>query len=277
MGLLHLKLCIFAALILTSAESQLPERDNFFKTTPPSPEWESLTFWLSLGVGLYGQLCRQFSAYYCLDRYRTQNPHLDTGANVGPALELVSVQAWYNVLMQNLWHKINFINLKHPTDCCRDQTMKYLVHGLHNKEWNPQQYISKLTDYDNETKPLNYISAMGLSARCENLILEVGFGPGDLRRSHHNSVVEGAPYVIAGRQHNFDDIGIPHIDSRAFDYENPGEHLTFHWFKHNIMCKGQPWICGGGKKPKIDSKPAKQGGAKKGGKKSRRKNQQTAS
>ena len=43
-------------------------------------------------------------------------------------------------------------------DCCRDQTMKYLVHGLHNKEWNPQQYISKLTDYDNETKPLNYIS-----------------------------------------------------------------------------------------------------------------------
>ena len=57
-----------------------------------------------------------YSAYYCLDRYRTQNPHLDTGANVGPALELVSVQAWYNVLMQNLWHKINFINLKHPSE-----------------------------------------------------------------------------------------------------------------------------------------------------------------
>ena len=53
---------------------------------------------------------------------------------------------------------------------------------------------------------------MGLANECENVILEVGFGPGNLRRSHHMSINEGAPYVLAGRQH--DDFGNPLYDSR---------------------------------------------------------------
>ena len=57
---------------------------------------------------------------------------------------------------------------------------------------------------------------------CQNLILEVGFGPGKLRRSHHKTVVEGAPYVLAGKE--LGGIGIIHINSTEFDYENPGEN-----------------------------------------------------
>ena len=63
---------------------------------------------------------------------------------------------------------------------------------------------------------------------CQNLILEVGFGPGKLRRSHHKTVVEGAPYVLAGKE--LGGIGIIHINSTEFDYDNPGEnnqHLCF--------------------------------------------------
>ena len=58
---------------------------------------------------------------------------------------------------------------------------------------------------------------------CQNLILEVGFGPGKFRRSHHKSVVEGASYVLAGKE--LGGIGIPHIPSKEFDYENPGKNV----------------------------------------------------
>ena len=31
--------------------------------------------------------------------------------------------------------------------------------------------------------------------------------------------------------------------SRDIPYENPEEFVTFKWFKKNIMCQAQPWIC----------------------------------
>ena len=71
--------------------------------------------------------------------------------------------------------------------------------------------------------------------------MEVGFGSGRLRLNHHISVVPGAPYVLAGR--DMGPYGIPHIDSRTFEWANPGKDLTFHWFKHNIMCRDNAWIC----------------------------------
>ena len=46
---------------------------------------------------------------------------------------------------------------------------------------------------------------------------------------------------MAGR--DLPQLGINHIDTRVFDYQNPGKHLTFHWFKHTIMCRDNAWIC----------------------------------
>ena len=111
------------------------------------------------------------------------------------------------------------------------------------------------------------------------MIMDIGFGPGNLRRDHHASVVEGAPYVILGR--GFGNLGISEIDSVTFDYWNVTSELTFHWFKHNIMCKGNPWICEfedhvvhkiEKKKDSIQMKKDKKA-AGGGNKKSRRKNQ----
>ena len=76
---------------------------------------------------------------------------------------------------------------------------------------------------------------------CKNMIVEIGFGPGPLHRNPR-TISLGAPYVILG--HEYSDYGIPGVESATFDFENPGQNLTFHWFKHNIMCKEHPWICG---------------------------------
>ena len=102
--------------------------------------------------------------------------------------------------------------------------------------------------------------------------MDIGFGPGNLRRDSSLGVEESQPYVIAG--HDLGNIGIQQINSTTFDYENVREELTFHWFKHNIMCRDNPWICGDSTSQKSSKKGKKQSKAKKlgGGKKKRRKN-----
>ena len=119
---------------------------------------------------------------------------------------------------------------------------------------------------------------------CSNVIIEVGFGPGNFRRSHQPTVVEGAPYVILGRE--LEDAGLRHMASAYFNYSTVDQELTFHWFKHNIMCRDNAWICDetlvrtkGHKSPGASGEKKGNGGAsgsgsKKGGKKARRKKQQ---
>ena len=56
------------------------------------------------------------------------------------------------------------------------------------------------------------------------------------------NVIEGVPYIILGREYG-SKIGVPGIDSLLIEFADPRKDLTFHWFKHNIMCKHNPWIC----------------------------------
>ena len=44
----------------------------------------------------------------------------------------------------------------------------------------------------------------------------------------------GAPYILKVGQS-----WTPRIP-----YENPEHFITFRWFKKNIICADQPWICG---------------------------------
>jgi len=202
--------------------------------------------------------------------HRTPNPYRNSSNEFQPQYDLTVVQAWFNVLIQDKWKRINMINFDQPDSCCHAQIRRYLVFGYHNRNWSPGEYLEKITNYEDEYKPLNFLAAAWSSETCENIILEVGFGPGNFRRSHHQSVKEGEPYIMAGEQHQ---IGIPHVASRAFPYDNPGQFLTFHWFKHNIMCKAQPWICEENEKePKEDTKKEKKVKTGCGSKKSKRKN-----
>ncbi|XP_075247711.1 uncharacterized protein LOC142340855 isoform X2 [Convolutriloba macropyga] len=109
--------------------------------------------------------------------------------------------------------------------CCWFQCNYYLVHGYDRMFLSPQEYIEKLTDY---------------STRCNrNVITKVGFGKGDLVRRDY--------YLYGTRAHRF---GYPYLLSSLdeslaywFPYNDPRSQLTYWWFKHNIICREQPWIC----------------------------------
>ncbi|XP_075258603.1 uncharacterized protein LOC142350600 [Convolutriloba macropyga] len=248
--------------------------DDSYNNGADLPYLESLVFWVSNGVERIGQTCRKFSLYYCLESYRTPSIEYDeTIDRHHGGLDPTATSAWFNVLIRDKWQIINMIDPEDPNFCCSGQTTKYLMYGHLRKKWDPQQYMDKLMEYwDEDNKPLNYLIAVYIPIVCCNLIVEVGFGPGNLTRNF-NSIDPGAPFVILGSE--FDEFGIPGLrESPKFDFYNPGRNLTFHWFKHNIMCLEHPWICGN---VGDSSKPGRKGKGKKGSKKSRRKNNQSDS
>ncbi|XP_075247719.1 uncharacterized protein LOC142340859 isoform X2 [Convolutriloba macropyga] len=122
--------------------------------------------------------------------------------------------------------------------CCQYQCDNYLVHGYERMFLTPQEYVDKLTDYSEENKILNLIEAY-YNVRCNrNMITKLGFGKGALVRTNHPfghmPQRYGFPYVLG----TSDDLWV-----HSFAYHSPQEYLTFWWFKHNIICKDQPWVC----------------------------------
>ncbi|XP_075265059.1 uncharacterized protein LOC142357303 [Convolutriloba macropyga] len=215
----------------------------FFFTAKESAEWASLSFILPNEHQVHGYLCKYHSRYYCLDKYLTQNRFGNDVLTQDPITERNS--AIFESLIQSEWRRINMVDtMIDPTTCCFDQTATYVVFGLQNQRMSPQEYLNKLMDYKEDNKPLNFIAAYYSSEVCKNIIFQVGFGPGLLERYPHRQVLEGVPYVIPGE--DFDStVAIPGLKSVTFDYYHPERTLTFTWFKHNIMCKDNPWICRG--------------------------------
>merc|ERR1712226_887483 len=158
------------------------------------------------------------------------------------------------------------------------QLVKYMHYGLRNKQMMPDVYMEKLMDYKNETnKRLNHISSAYSEEACRNIIVEVGFGQGPLRRDHCYGIMEGVDYLILG-QENPNNLGLPDLPSIEFSYENVTDELTFHWFKHHIMCRQHLWICDDESnnkevpKNQKKNKPSGSGGSKK----NRRKNKNSS-
>ncbi|XP_075258955.1 uncharacterized protein LOC142350858 [Convolutriloba macropyga] len=246
--------------------------------TTKEPDVESLVFWVSNGVEGVGRYCRQYSQYYCLDSYRTPsveyNETLDTEFQNG--MNPSATKAWFAVLIKERWQIINMIDHEDPQLCCEAQSMKYLLYGHLRRKMNPEDYMEKLMEYwDEDNKPLNFITAVHLPLVCKNLIVEVGFGPGNLTRNLI-PVKYGAPYIILGKE--FPGYGIPGVNTTLFDWADPGKILTFHWFKHNIMCKEHPWICGRiEQRTSAETSQTSKKSGRKGSKKNRRKKQHNGS
>ncbi|XP_075255229.1 uncharacterized protein LOC142347949 [Convolutriloba macropyga] len=122
----------------------------------------------------------------------------------------------------------------HDEHCCTSQIQTYVHLGHDILKMSPEDYWRKLTDYPNEdNKPLNYIRAVYDTALCLNFIVEVGFGSGGL-----------APITGAIRPlYRFAFPAMEGVAPRIFPHQRLESELTFSWFKHNIMCKSQPWIC----------------------------------
>ena len=98
-------------------------------------------------------------------------------------------------------------------------------------------YLYQFTDYSEEHKQLNYIQAFHLPVCQVNVISKLGYGLGPLRRTNHIAGVRrqlpGVPYQLK----------VGSEWSEQIPYDNPEDFLTFRWFKQNVMCKEQPWIC----------------------------------
>ena len=105
-------------------------------------------------------------------------------------------------------------------------------------------------------KELNYIQAFFLSRCRVNVITKIGFGIGELKTQSH-------PFLIGDHLPGFNYIlGIDHVDfDIQIPYQNPEDFLTFKWFKHNVICRDQPWICdqerGESSATQINSPPAR--------------------
>ena len=123
--------------------------------------------------------------------------------------------------------------------CCVGHYCHYFTFGYNEAMMTPKEYYNRLTDYSEEGKQLNYILAY-YSILCDvNIILEIGFGSGDLQRVDHfnGEYIQrvGTPYILKVGYH-----WTPEIP-----YDNPGDFVSFPWFKRNLMCLSRPWICGG--------------------------------
>ncbi|XP_075264738.1 uncharacterized protein LOC142356847 [Convolutriloba macropyga] len=190
-----------------------------------------------------GKQCRKHSLYYCLEGYNTltTRPHLTKRSQLNECLVRKNKELFSN-LMQDIWQHINMIDLQDPKTCCAQQTEQYLSNGLMNQQMSPEQYLASLTNYNNEDdKPVNFVSAAYIREFCINMIFEIGFGPGQLVFDSRFELEPKLPFAIAGIEYGI--TGLPHIKTRLFHHDKLSNQLTFHWFKHKIMCLDNPWIC----------------------------------
>merc|ERR1711972_550233 len=97
--------------------------------------------------------CFQMSQYYCLDAYMT--PDRDESQKFPRSINVTVAEEQFETLIRDRWLGLNMININDPGHCCRTQTQKYMLYGWSNRGMTPHQYLKKLSDYSNDSMPLN--------------------------------------------------------------------------------------------------------------------------
>ncbi|XP_075256203.1 uncharacterized protein LOC142348657 [Convolutriloba macropyga] len=137
-------------------------------------------------------------------------------------------------LINSLHVSINWFSFAGKTPfekgpCCENQLATYIENGqLLGLE--PNVYLARAVNFTGQDKKVNLIRSKFSKRLCVNIISEVGFGSGPLRI---NGGLRGAVFIL-----NPNDKGI-YFFSRRYIVDQ----LTFDWFKLNIMCEEQTWIC----------------------------------
>ena len=197
----------------------------------------------------FADLCHKLSSFYCLFGYETNIQSESESYTVNwnqqrRTLDL-DLQSKTSMLYDNVHEKCEEVllpiyeihNIFHKFGCCKAQCNVYRRHGFDRMILTPVDYVSKLTDYNENNKSLIYIQAF-YNPRCRvNVITKIGFGIGVLLRTNHTFIspqLPGVPYVLGNNAENL---------NLQFPYENPGGLLNFTWFKSNVICREQSWIC----------------------------------
>ena len=244
-----MKLLLASAIFLIVEIKSLSD-DVFYPTTGIT--WSSVTFDIPVAVAGNNVWpnCRKVSKFYCLSDYRT---NID---GINPAIE------FRNVFLLKIYRDLHqkFLLYKHNArrasaavfgpkyqqynffvkvvGCCAGQFDSYYVHGLQGLKIKPEEYFSRLTDYTEENKNLNLLWSIYLDDCDVYIITKLGFGEGHLKRSHFRN---GFPSQNVDTPYR---LQVGETWSPDIPYEHPDHFLTFNWFKKNVMCQDQPWICG---------------------------------
>ena len=215
---------------------------------PTDDNWQSLTFAIAVfnfpydTDDFFNRLCVEKSNYYCLQGYLAdeQNDleyfdHIDNEDSQLP----LQLAEQFESLIAPIYNLYNFYGIvRRGAECCGSQIFHFWHYGYKILGMTPSNYLHKLTDYSNESVPLNYVQYYYSPSCCANIITAVGFGPGRLRRkriyTHSISPDSFQPFIF-----NLD-LG---PTSTSFSSENLQSELTFDWFKWNVMCQDRPWIC----------------------------------
>ena len=217
-----------------------------------NPTWSSLKFLIPVNIpyNYVWSLCNKLSSYYCLTTFVTEegiyNPAFQVRAISGSFIASDSFGSHLNMLKRFV--KEECVDLFEPVyakhnhflrreGCCQGQCFYYFRYGYRGAFLSPKEYLTKLFDYSEEGKQLNYILSFHDSDCHVNIITKIGFGIGELKRESHRSGLrdqrQGIPYLLK--------VGVEWTPRIPF--ENPADFITFSWFKTNVMCPDQPWIC----------------------------------
>ena len=221
----------------------------------PEVSWSSQIFIIPVETpnNYLWVLCKQRSSFYCIVSFETENALNYTAVElqnkIFPTafhgdrtslnkLQILKSQARIasDEVSKPLFEKHNLLGVQ--KNYSLRQYDSYYVHGFLRSQQTPREYFLSLTDYSIENKTLNFLKSYYLP-RCKvHVISMLGFGVGELKRSPRRSILRGlnpeAPYRIVIGKHWTPDI----------PYNNPEQFLTYSWFKKNVICQDQPWICG---------------------------------
>ncbi|XP_063728207.1 uncharacterized protein LOC134855601 [Symsagittifera roscoffensis] len=197
---------------------------------PKSLEWESMLFLIPSDYtpDRRSQLCHKYSTRYCYMGKVINAIKSERSAesdDYSKFIELIN-----RVYRHINWFSISLILSREEGLCCVSQLGAYKKFGQ-DRGLSPASYMEEITDYSGDNKNLNFVKAHFNRNLCVNLISEVGFGTGELVINGH---YHDAFFLLSeGNNKMF----------HFFPYYNIKDQLTFEWFKLNIMCDEQPWIC----------------------------------
>ncbi|XP_075257939.1 uncharacterized protein LOC142349956 [Convolutriloba macropyga] len=188
---------------------------------------ESLDFVLPDHKEELGRKCLQYSLYFCVMRYWIQGKQSERSP------EETDVETFKEMVLP-VFKEINWYsfqqNDKTSGGCCGLQSTKYIELGQH-KGVSPAEYIRKITDFSSDTKQLVFIKVRHEPDMCMNVVTQVGFGKGTLKKL---GVKPATHYLIPPLGRSKVHIILANDLTKV---------LTFSWFKTQVICHEKPWMC----------------------------------
>ena len=213
------------------------------------PKWTSQIFALPVEHLYYiphsWLNCRKINNYYCLVAYETEYDNYLPAFTPFHNNSFNYLRDQFNLesnVHEACTPKLRGIYRLHNSysdtgGCCYRQCSSYFYKGYTKSMLTIDEYIEKLTNYKDENKKLNAIWSYFEPSCRVNIITKLGFGTGSLKKYS----------TLPGDQFFADNFAYQMKIGLAWSERIPANSLkrflTYSWFKQNVICKSQPWIC----------------------------------